>query len=331
MAFAPVRPDTTHYSVARAMPLECYMQIVSDVFSASAVYPNLVLTIGSFDGVHLGHRRILDAVVAHARAMDGTPALMTLRPHPREFFSPGNAPNTLTSDAKQEELLAAAGIEVLYILPFNAATAGLSPEAFVETIVAGRCHARRLIVGHDFCFGKGAAGDYEFLEIVGPRFGFDVVQAPQLVINGERVSSTLIRELILQGELDSIETFLGRKYSIVGEVAHGRGIGVQLGFPTANVAPHHSAVPANGVYAAQVHVEGRVHPAAVNIGVAPTIRGEDNTIEAHLLDFDGDLSGKGVEVVFYKRLRPERKFPSRDALVAQITQDVQEVRAYFAK
>ena len=305
------------------------MRIIPDVRVTREDFPELVLTIGSFDGVHLGHRRILDMVIARARELSGTPALMTLRPHPRHFFSPENAPNMICSEGKQEQLLAEAGVAVLYVLPFDAETARMTPETFVAEIIAARCHARRLVIGHDFCFGADASGDYEHLAALGPQYGFKVAQAPQLTVLGERVSSTAIRERILQGELDRIEPFLGRKYSIVGEVVQGRGIGVQLGFPTANVEPHHSAIPAHGVYAAEVLLDGAAHIAAVNIGVAPTIRNEGRLIEAHLIDYAGDLVGKQVEIVFYKRLRPEKKFAGRDALIAGIAADVRFVREYF--
>jgi len=307
------------------------MRIIEDVRSTGEIFPDLVLTIGSFDGVHLGHQRILNELIGAARARKGTAALMTLRPHPRQFFSPGAAPNLLTAPSKQETLLAEAGLDVLYVLPFHADVASMDAGAFVEEIVVRRCRAKQLIVGHDFSFGKDARGNYEYLAAVAPAFGFEVTEAPALVRQGERVSSTLIRECILQGELTRAENFLGRKYSIVGEVAAGRGIGVKLGFPTANLEPRHNAVPAHGVYVAQVLLEGRRYPAAVNIGIAPSIRHEDILIEAHLLDFDRPIVGRSIEIFFEKRLRPEKKFDSLDHLIAAIAEDVRAVRAHFGR
>jgi len=306
------------------------MRVVEDVRSFAEHLPGVVLTIGSFDGVHLGHRRIIDAVVQEARALGGTAALMTLRPHPRQHFSPATAPNILTGDRKKEELLAAAGIDVLFVLPFNAEVAALEPEDFVREIVVGRCAAREVIVGHDFNFGRRARGNFEFLQAVAPEHGFAVEQAPALVIEGERVSSTLVRELVLQGELENIERFLGRRYSVVGEVITGRQMGRKLGYPTANIKPHNNAVPANGIYVAEALFEGRRFMAAVNIGIAPTIRHEDTMIEAFLLDFNEDLVGKTLEIVFHKRLRPEKKFDSLEALIQAIDADVVETRRYFA-
>lgn len=305
------------------------MNVIEDVRTVDRAFPHVVLTIGSFDGVHLGHRRILDDVVSAARASLGTAALLTMRPHPREFFDPDHAPNLLTSEAKKLELLRDAGLDVMFVLPFNGEVASMEPLEFVERIVCERCRARELVVGHDFCFGRQAQGDYELLAEVGPRYGFTVRQAPPLLVDGERVSSTLIRERILQGDLDKTERFLGRKYSIRGEIVGGRGIGRKLGFPTANIKPHHSAVPAQGVYVAEALMDGERYAAAVNIGIAPTIRQEDLTIEAFLLDFAKDILGYEIELVFHRRLRPEKKFPSYDALIEQIAKDVAVVRDYF--
>lgn len=305
------------------------MRIIEDVRNLEELLPNLVLTIGSFDGVHLGHQKVLEELILSAKEIDGCAGLMTMRPHPRHFFSPAAAPNILTSDAKKAALLREAGVEALLYLPFNAEVASMSPAHFVEEILVRRCRIRRLIIGHDFCFGKNAEGNYEFLMEAAPIYGFEVVQTPQVVIQGERVSSTLIREYIVQGELEAVEPFLGRKYSIMGEVMPGRGMGVKLGFPTANIEPHHNAVPAHGVYAAEALLDKQRYWAAVNIGVAPTIRHEDVTIEAHLLNFSGYIVGQPVEIIFHKRLRPEKKFPSKEALIQAIADDVEKIRRYF--
>ena len=308
------------------------MRIVEDVRQFTEALPHVVLTIGSFDGVHLGHRKLVDRVLARAREKGGTAALMTLRPHPREVFSPANAPNTLTPPRMQERLLAEMGLDVLFVLPFNAEVAGLPRDAFLEQLVLERAGARELVVGHDFAFGKGALGNYEYLCEVAPHYNLDVEQVPPFVVRGERVSSTLVRERIVQGELEDVEVFLGRKYAILGEVIRGRGIGgSKLGYPTANIDPHKMAVPAHGVYVAEAWVDGMPLMAAVNIGIAPTIAHQSVMVEAFILDFDGKLVGKEIEVTFLKRLRPEKKYPDYEALVAAIDQDVRNVRAYFAE
>jgi riboflavin kinase/FMN adenylyltransferase len=252
-----------------------------------------------------------------------------MRPHPREFFAPENAPNLLTADGKKETLLAEAGIDALFYLPFDGRTANTEPERFVADIIHTRCRAVSVVAGHDCRFGKGARGDVEMLRALGPEHGFTVEEVPALIVESERVSSTLIRERVLQGDLDKVEKLLGRKYSVTGEVVRGRGIGVTLGFPTANVRPHHSAIPAQGVYIAEANLRGRTHRAAVNIGIAPTIRHEDVTVEAHLLDYHGDLVGEQIEVIFHRRIRPEKKFRNREELQEQIAADIQTVRTYF--
>jgi riboflavin kinase / FMN adenylyltransferase len=289
-----------------------------------------VLTIGSFDGVHLGHRAILREVTRRASACGGVPAVLTFRPHPREYFSPGHAPNLLTSERKKLSLFEEAGVRAVFMLQFDEHLANMDPDDFVEDIMLSRCGTREVVVGHDFRFGRGARGDFAHLEAMAGRLGFTVDQVEPLLIKGERVSSTLIRERVLQGDLDGVEDFLGRKYSVMGEVLRGRGIGAELGFPTANIRPHHSAIPAHGVYAATVLADGSEYLSAVNIGIAPTIRHTDLTIEAFILDFDRDIRDTEIEIVFHKRLRPEAKYPSREELVAQIARDVGNVRAYFA-
>jgi len=307
-----------------------HMKVIDDVRTAPEHFPGVVLTIGSFDGVHLGHQVIVREVIERARQRNGTPCALTMRPHPREFFSPERPPNLLTDEEKKARLLAEMGLQVLFVLPFNRDSAGMPKEAFVDEIVVGRCRAREVVVGHDFRFGRGAEGDYEFLKSYCRRYGIVVDQVAPVQVDGERVSSTLVRECLLQGDLDRVAQLLGRRYSINGKVIRGRGIGAGLGFPTANIKPHHSAVPAQGVYAAKAWIQGMAYPAAVNIGIAPTISHDDLTIEVHVLDFSRDICGEDAELEFFWRLRPERKFPSRKALVTQIGEDVESVRGFFA-
>ena len=305
------------------------MRVVDNVLLSEESFPHVVLTVGSFDGVHLGHQRILAELVRQARHVNGTAAVMTLLPHPREFFSTERAPNLLTSHTKKLELFKSLGVDIVFVLPFNAETSILDRDRFVCEIVKKRCHAEFLVVGHDFCFGKDAQGDFEYLNSRGHELGFTVSQVPPLFVDGERVSSTLVRERLLEGDLDGVEAFLGRRYTIVGEVLHGRGIGMTLGFPTANIKPYHSAIPAQGVYAAEVLLDGQWFIAAVNIGVAPTIRNEDLVIEAFLLGFSGNIRGRDIEIAFHKRLRAERKFASREDLMKAIQADVNAVSTYF--
>lgn len=305
------------------------MHIVEDVTKTEETFPNVVLTVGSFDGIHLGHRVILEDVVRKAKELGGTPALLTMNPHPREYFSPDNAPNLLCDFDKKIELLEELGIEVVYVLPFNEATSSMPAESFIQDLLHDRCQVKSLVVGHDCRFGKDARGTFDMLREKATQFGYNVEQVPPINVAAERVSSTLIRERILLGDLETVETLLGRKYSVSGVVQSGRGIGATIGFPTANIKPYHTAIPAQGVYIAEAKLGDQVLPAAVNIGIAPTIRNEDITIEAHLLDFDEDITGREIEIIFHRRVRPERKFPDKDALVEQISLDVATVREYF--
>jgi riboflavin kinase/FMN adenylyltransferase len=306
------------------------MKVIEDVTKTEERFPHVVLTVGSFDGVHLGHQRILAEVVRRARQAKGTAAVMTMRPHPRELFAPAHTPNLLTSDRKKLQLIEQTGIDVTYILPFTEQVARLEAAVFVETIIVQRCLTKEMVVGHDFQFGKDALGDYALLCEIGSKLGFSVFQGSPVMVYGERVSSTAIRERLLEGDLEEAEHFLGRKYSVVGQVVAGRGIGAALGFPTANVRPYHTAIPAQGVYAAEVLIDENRYPAAVNIGIAPTIRHEDVVIEAFIIGFDRNIRGSEIEVVFHKRLRPEKKFSSHDELIAAIQHDVEIVKAQFS-
>lgn len=306
------------------------MHIIEDVRTTAQQFPRVVLTIGCFDGVHLGHQQILDTLLDEAQASNGTPAVMTLEPHPRQYFFPDNAPNLLTDTAVKQRLLEEYGIQVLYTLPFDHDTAVMSPQQFVASILVKRCNVVKVIVGHDFAFGHNARGDYDYLLMAAQQHGFSIRQIPPLIIGSQRVSSTLIRERVIQGEVENVEQYLGRKFSLTGRVIPGQGIGRILGFPTANLDVGLCAVPAHGVYAAEAVVQGKRYVAAVNIGIAPTIRDAHPLVEAHLLDFSGELNADTMEIVFHKHLRPEKKFSSRDALSAAIAADVQYIRDYFS-
>ncbi len=307
------------------------MEVVENFESAGLDQPRLALTIGSFDGVHLGHRRVLDELHKVADRAGAPTAVLTMRPHPREFFSPDHAPNLLTTERRKFELLDEAGVDLVLVLNFTRNVADMPPDEFAATLIGDRCNAQAVVIGHDFCFGRNAEGDVSTLRELGARLGFDVYRVPPLTIEGERVSSTAIRERILQGDMDAAAASLGRRYSLFGEVIAGRGIGATLGFPTANIKPYHNAIHAQGVYAAEACVHGRCYQAAVNIGIAPTIRQEDIVIEAFLLDFDEDILGATIELRFHGRLRSEKKFPSHEALAGQIRHDVDTIRDYFTR
>lgn len=303
------------------------MHTIDDVRTTTEQFKHTVVTVGCFDGVHRGHQQIIQVLLEEAGALGGTPAVMVIEPNPRLVFSPEHAPNILTPPAVKNRLLEALGVEVLYTLPFDRRTASMSPRTFVETILVKQCRADVVVVGHDFAFGRHAEGDFEVLQSMALDFGFRARQVAPLIVDGQRVSSTLIRERVVQGEIEDIEVYLGRKFSLGGTVMSGEGIGRELGFPTANLEIDVGAIPAHGVYAAEALLGRERYKAAVNIGIAPTIRGTRRVIEAHLLDFSGDLTGQELELVFHRRLRPENKFSSHDDLIHAIAADVKKVRS----
>lgn len=307
------------------------MDVISDATTCNCSYPNLVLTVGSFDGVHLGHQSILRTVIARARACNGTAALMSLQPHPRAFFQGGDD-FALLSDAQQkEELLRAAGLDVYFVLPFNHSVARMEAGEFLERILVGQCKARHMVVGDDFYFGAGARGNVAFLNDTGQQHGLDAEVVAPVLINGERVSSTRIRALVAGGMLEEAASLLGRPYAIAGTVARGRGMGKTLGYPTANLQSDRALLPAHGIYAARVMLDDVDLLAAVNIGIAPTLPHERPVVEAHLLDFSGELAGRRIEIRLYHRLRGEAKFSGLDELKAAIERDIVSIRQYFAQ
>lgn len=269
------------------------------------------VAVGTFDGVHLGHRRVIA----------GSDTVLTFDPHPVAVIAPHAAPKLLTTLARKAQLVAELGVEEVVIVPFDRDFAAKPPAAFVEDVLVGRLGAQRVAVGENFRFGHRAAGDTEMLR-ADSRFATHV--EPLLEVDGEVVSSSHIRGLILGGAVEYGGQLLGAPFSMRGEVVHGDKRGRELGFPTANLIPPEGYVlPGHGVYACRAGD----HPAAVNVGVRPQFQtGRGELIEAYLIDFDGDLYGTELQLEFLKRLRGERRFPSVDALVEQMGRDVEAAR-----
>lgn len=307
------------------------MEVIDDVTTCECTFPNLVLTVGSFDGVHLGHQQILQTVIARAKAIGGAAGLMSLSPHPKAFFSPDASFALLTEPKQKEGLLRAAGLDVYFVLPFNATIARMEPEEFLTGIILGKCHAVTLVVGHDFSFGARARGNYDYLAAESARLGYTVEMVPPVLLEGERVSSTGIRDHVLKGEMERAAQLLGRPFTVSGVVARGRGMGVELGYPTANIVPDAALLPAHGIYAAKVRLDGTCYLGAVNIGIAPTIPHDRPMIEVHLLDFTGELAGRHLDVELRHRLRGEQKFDGLESLKAGIENDIVNIRRYFVQ
>lgn len=291
--------------------------------------PGSVVTLGVFDGLHLGHQTILDRVLAAARRR-GLPAVcVTFSVHPRAVLL-GEAPGQIHSVEHRLELLAAAGMDHAIVVAFNAEFARLEPEAFVEQLLVRRLGVRELIVGHDTAIGRHRRGDAAFLAQAGLRFGFTTVAVGEVTVDGLPTSSTAVRRAISAGDLGAARRMLGRPFSLLGRVVRGEGRGATLGFPTANLEVDGEAFPPFGVYAVRVDGPGLVAaPAAMNYGLRPTFHqdGRHAVFEIHVLDrADLRLDGARMEVAFHAYLRPEQRFPSAEALVGQIRSDVQRVR-----
>jgi riboflavin kinase/FMN adenylyltransferase len=291
-----------------------------------------VLAIGNFDGLHLGHRALLERLTAAGRQHGLPPAVMTFEPHPRELFSPEQAPARLTSLREKLALLESCGIEEVFLLHFSRKLAGLSAEEFIERVLVQGLAVRHLIIGDDFRFGKGRAGDFAMLQAAGQQHGFGVEAMHTIEIGGERVSSSAVRDVLGAGDLEHAARLLGRPYSIAGRVVHGDKIGRKLGFPTANIQLKRKRVALTGVFAVTVSGLDKRHlPGAASLGVRPTLgAGLRPVLEVHLFDFDQEIYGQHLTVHFLHKLRDEAKYDSFEALTAQIARDVKATQKYFS-
>jgi riboflavin kinase/FMN adenylyltransferase len=297
------------------------------------------ISIGNFDGLHLGHQALLQRLDALARAERLEPNLervvLSFEPLPREVFAPvGAAPIPRLSSLREKlAVLAACGqVDALHLLRFNQALAGLEAEEFVRRVLCETLRVRQLVVGEDFRFGRGRRGDVALLEQMGRTLGFAVSTVAPVELEGERVSSTQVRAALLAGRLDEAARLLGRPYALCARVAHGDKRGRELGFPTLNLPLGRTHFALHGVYAVEVRgLEDRVLYGVANAGVRPTVGGVVPRVEAHVFDWAGDAYGKQVELRFCAFLREERRFAGLDALVAQIALDAQQARAFFGQ
>jgi riboflavin kinase/FMN adenylyltransferase len=285
-----------------------------------------VVSIGNFDGVHLGHRATLAAARAEADRLGAELAVLTFEPHPAELFGRARPAMRLADPEQKASLLAACGVDLVLDQRFDEAFAALAPAAFAADVLVGALCAACVVVGDGFRFGAGRRGDFAALRRSGGELGFAVVAAPLVTDRGEGVSSTRIRAALLAGDVAAARRLLGRPYEIAGEVVHGRGVGSGLGFPTANLDGVRVLLPAPGIYAARCAVRSAVHPAAVYLGERPTL-GHGHALEAHLLDGGADLYGERIALAFVDRVRGEQRFDGAEALRAQMAIDVARIRS----
>ena len=286
----------------------------------------LALAIGNFDGMHLGHQALLHQLCEHAAAKNLTPAVMTFEPHPREFFTPLNAPARLSNLREKLEYFETAGIQKVFVCAFIKRFAAISASDFLS-ILRDKLNASTILVGEDFKFGAKRAGTVSDFKVN----GFDLISMPRIDFNSERVSSTRVRDALFSGNLTLAAQLLGRNYSVSGKVVHGAKRGRELGFPTANIHMRHERPALTGVYAVKLDGLNSV----ANLGVRPTIKGgiagiPKLLLEVHVIDFNGDLYGRHVHVEFMHKIREEMKFDNLDALKAQIAQDILVARQFFS-
>jgi riboflavin kinase / FMN adenylyltransferase len=305
---------------------------VFDTFDIEERFPNPVVTIGNYDGIHIGHRRIIERVKERAGEIRGTAMLVTFHPHPLHVLKPEKELAAITPVDERKRLVEATGVDVLFVVPFTAEFSRMSPEAFVRSILVEKLAIKGIVIGYDFRFGRQGKGDVAFLREMGGTYGFFVEEVEEITLDGEKIGSNRVRKLVAAGNVAVAARVLGRAYAIEGTVIQGKCRGRTIGYPTINLETDYALIPKNGVYVTEVEIGGRRFAAVTNVGYNPTFEaGQERTIESFIMDFDGDLYGERVKVVFRERIRDEVRFDSVDELTAQIGKDVGAARAFFSK
>lgn len=299
------------------------MKMIHDFDEKECIYPKPVLTIGKFDGVHLGHLELISTVLKEAAEINGTSSVLTFEPHPKKVLLPHERLELLTTPRQKNELLEKTGLDLLFVQKFSSAFSIRGPEEFVKETLVKRIGISTLVLGTDFSFGKGAVGDHNLMKKFGERFDFRVVLVPPVMLGNRLVSSTYVRDMIRKGRMDRASEFLGRHYFIDGEVIRGEGRGREMHVPTANILTENELIPPQGVYATFIDLQGDKFESVTNIGVRPTFGGSYLSIETNLIGVDRDLYGQYIRLHFVERLRDEKKFPTMDLLRRQIQKDIE--------
>jgi riboflavin kinase/FMN adenylyltransferase len=293
-----------------------------------------VLTLGVFDGLHLGHQLIMSTVVERARALGAVPTVITFDPHPRAVLHPESAPPLLQTFDQKIEAFSVLGVEQAIVVQFTREFARLEAEDFLRDVVRDRLHAAEVYLGRGFAFGRNREGDIELLRKVSRRLGFRAEEVREVRLRGQRISSSRIRELLAEGRVNLARRMLGRPYGVEGRVVHGAERGRTLGFPTANLRPQNRVIPRGGVYVTATLIEGAWRRSLTNVGTRPTFgsdQAEEAAIETYVMDWAGDLYGDVVRVRFLHRLRDEQRFASVDELKRQIAYDCDRASKYFGR
>lgn len=307
------------------------MQIVQGLDQLKRQFPYPVVTLGNYDGVHLGHQKIFSQVIETARRQSGTAIIFTFDPHPLMVLSPSSCPPLLNTYRRKMELFESYGIDVVITAKFTRAFAATPPEDFVKDILVDGIGVKRIIVGYDYAFGRGKQGTTDALKEHGKIHDFQVTVVPAYTQGDDVISTTGIRELVREGEVEKVARMLGRTYATEGIVVPGDHRGKSLGFPTANIDPHNQIFPKRGVYVVQVERDRELLDGVLNIGTHPTFGEGRMALEAHIFDFDEDIYGEFVRVLYKKRLRDEVAFESKETLIAQITKDVDEAKRILGR
>jgi riboflavin kinase/FMN adenylyltransferase len=308
------------------------MEVINGIDSVIRPFRNPVLTIGNFDGVHIGHMSLFRRVKELAKELKGESIIVTFNPHPIKVICPGNGPPLITPHEQKLHLIEEAGIDVFIVIEFTREFAQLSAHDFVQNIIHEKIGARAVVVGPDYRFGHKREGDIPLLSQMGEKLDFEVHVVSDLTVNGREVSSSSIRDFVIGGDLDGAREMLGRDYQVTGQVVPGRDRGGRLlGFPTANLKLIDELTPKPGVYATEVFIDGHRHEGATNIGYSPTFMNGIFSVETHILDFSEDIYGKMIQVRFIERLRDEKTFSGPEELSMQIRKDVEQARRVLAK
>ncbi len=304
------------------------MQILRGLHSSDTAH--VALTIGNFDGVHLGHQALLNELRAVGQQRGLQTAVVIFEPHPREFFTPQQAPARLTSLREKLELFRTMGVDRVHVCRFDALFAQKSAADFIHALHE-KLHAKFVLIGDDFRFGSGRAGDFALMQKIGAQLDFAVQAVHSVLHDGVRISSTAIRAALADGQIRTAREYLGRPYSISGRVVHGDGMGRKLGFPTANIQLKHNLPPLKGVYVVLAHAEGLgVLEGVASLGIRPTLKQDAKPVlEVHLFEFAQQIYGKHLRVEFLQKLRDEKKFPNLEALTRQIALDVENAKQWF--
>ena len=306
------------------------MELIRGLHNIRERHHGCVATIGNYDGIHLGHQAVIGQLADEAAKLGLPSVVVTFEPQPMEYFLPDKVPARLTRFREKIEALRRFAVDRVLCLEFNETLAAMEADEFIQRILVDGLGIRYLVVGDDFRFGKDRAGNFQTLVAAGERHGFQVVNMHTFAIEGERVSSTRIRQAMQQGDLQLAEQLLGRDYRMSGRVVHGEKLGRQLGYPTANIFLHRKASPLQGIFVVEVFgLDGEPLPGVASLGTRPTVNGKRVLLEVYLLDFNRDIYGKHIQVSFIHKIRDELKFDSLEALKDKIAEDVQQTREFF--